>query len=328
MNRLTVTAMASCREFKDEPTSGATWFQTFPPYGEYPVAGTIKGAAKDAVYIIDEAAAKAVIENFRSAAREDGWPGILVDREHNSLDPKKPSDAMAWAKDIRQEADGSIWTRWEFTPTGRELWTTRTLVNRSPAFLASCEGGKYRPFELRSIGMTNIPHFKQLSTIAAAKEADQNQTGETMKKMLEALGLAEGASEDDAVAAINELKNKASAAQAQAEESKKKAEEAEAKCRKVECDAFIEANKHKIADEAACRKAYMADPVMAKNIIAACRVSEAQPTQTVLASAKKTPDVKTGGKAFASCREEMAALPPSQRAAYYAAHKAEIENEK
>lgn len=328
MNRI-MGILAACREYEGDAAT-ATWFQTFPPYGRYPVGGTIKGAAPDAEFILDEAAAKALIADFRERVTDGNWPGVLVDREHYSLDPSKPSDAMAWAKDIRQDADGSIWTRWQFTPKGRELWETKTLVNRSPAFNCEKDGKDYRPVALKSIGMTNTPHFTELSTVAAARAATtttNNQGEETMQKILEALGLAEGATEEEALAAIAALQEKATSEEARATEAEKKAEECETKCRAVKCDAFIAANKAKIGDEAACRAVYMKDPETAEKMIAACKVAVAAPAQTVIAAAKKTPDVGKAG-AFATCREEMASLPPAERGAYYLAHKAEIDSGK
>jgi len=318
MKNDTVT-FAACSAVKEDAATKATWFQTFPPYGRYPVGGTVKGAADDAVFVFDEAAAKAVMDAFKAAAKNPEWPGVLVDEEHYSLDSSKSSAAMAWAKDIRQENDGSIWTRWEFTPKGRELWESKTLLNRSPAFACARNGKEYRPVELKSIGMTNTPHFSKLSTLAAARAAEvNNNKGEIhMKKLMAELGLAEDASEDAAVAACKALKDQASAAT-------KAKDEALAECRKMKCDAFIEANKAKIADEAACRAAYMANPENAEKLIAACKAPEAK-TQTVLAAAKKTPEVKKDGESMATCREQMAALPANERAAFYKEHKADID---
>ena len=298
--------LAACSAVKSEPETNATWFQTFPPYGRYPVAGTIPKADKDAVYVFDEEAAKNIIENFRAAAKQANYTGILVDREHYSLDPEKPSDAMAWAKDIRQDEDGSIWTKWEFTPKGKELWETKTLVNRSPAFYSDKLDDKtYRPRELKSIGMTNTPHFEELSTLAAARAAEvkTQERKDKMNEILKALDLAEGASEADAVAAINALKKKASDAETAAAASQTKADEAEAKCRKMECDAFLEANKEKIADVAACREVYMKDPECAKKMLGACKAAEPvkKPTQQILGAAK-TPVKKDVLDGLAKCK--------------------------
>lgn len=313
-----IYVFAACSGVMDDAPNSATWFQTFPPYGRYPVGGTVKGAAKDAEFVFDEAAAKAIMEAFRASAEDPEWPGILVDEEHFSLDHEKSSAALAWAKEIRQEADGSIWTRWDFTPKGRELWQSRTLVNRSPAFACTKDGKDYRPCALMSIGMTNAPHFKGLSTLAAARAAEvNNNEGEIhMEKIKQALGLSPGATDEEVVAACCDLRDMASAA-TQARD------EAIAECRRMKCDAFIEANKAKIADVAACREVYMANPEAAQKLVAACKAPEAKP-QTVLAAAKKTPDVPKDG-AVATCREQMAALPAHERAAFYKEHAAEID---
>ena len=185
---------AACRDVKSDSATNATWFQTFPPYGRYPVGGTIKGAPADAEFVIDEASAKAVMDSFNALAKDANWPGILVDEEHYSLDREKSSAALK-----------------------------------------------------------------------------------------------------DAASAATKAK-----------------EDALAECRKMKCDAFIEANKAKIADVAACREVYMASPEAAEKLIAACKAPEAKP-QTILAAA---------------CREQMLALPPGERAAFYKAHAAEIDEGK
>ena len=299
-NTVAGTLPAACTAHEDGGAGAPRWFQTFPPYGRYPVGGTIKGAAKDAVFVFDEAAARAVIEDFRQQAARPDWPGVLVDREHFSADADKTSDAMAWARDIRQDSDGSIWTRWDFTPEGERLWRDRVLVSRSPLFLSSPDASRreYRPVALRSIGMTNAPHFRELSTLAAAREAAEvtKHEGEIqMEEILKALGLAEGASPEDAVAAIEALKQRASAAESAATDAKKERDDAVAQCRKVQADAFIAANRDRIADEAKCREVYVKDPELATAMLAACKTPAAQPAQTVLAAAR----AKTPGRADA-----------------------------
>ena len=299
-NTVAGTLQAACTAHEDGGAGAPRWFQTFPPYGRYPVGGTIKGAAKDAVFVFDEAAARAVIEDFRQQAARPDWPGVLVDREHFSADADKTSDAMAWARDIRQDSDGSIWTRWDFTPEGERLWRDRVLVSRSPLFLSSPDASRreYRPVALRSIGMTNAPHFRELSTLAAAREAAEvtKHEGEIqMEEILKALGLAEGASPEDAVAAIEALKQRASAAESAATDAKKERDDAVSQCRKVQADAFIAANRDRIADEAKCREVYVKDPELAEAMLAACKAPAAQPAQTVLAAAR----AKTPGRADA-----------------------------
>ena len=315
---------AACTECRTDGPAAPAWFQTFPPYGRYPVGGIVEGAAPDAEFVFDEAAAKSVLESFRRDAERPDWPGVLVDREHFSADRDKPSDAMAWAKDIRQEADGSIWTRWEFTAPGRELWEGRVLVSRSPLFACVRDGKDYRPVALRSIAMTNTPHFDQLSTLAAARAAEVNNEtkGEIqMEKILEALGLAGGATEEEALAAIQGLKDRASAAEAQAIEAERKRDEAVAECRETKAEAFVAANADKIADDAAAKAAYVKDPALAEALVAACRGAAAPAKgQQVLATARTTQPPKAGGvmERLAACRSAQ------ERCAFAVAHAKEI----
>ena len=300
-------AFAACTAHQED--NGARWFQTFPPYGRYPVDGTVRGAREDAEFVIDEAAAKSILDDFAAKKTRADWPGILVDREHFSADPEKGSDAMAWATDIRQEADGSIWTRWEFTPEGERLWNGKVLVSRSPFFRCAVHAGgrEYHPVALESIAMTNTPHFRELSTLAAAREAAEvvnTQKGDKMDKdILAALGLAEDAGKDEILAAIRAMKDKTSAAEASASDAEKERDKAVAECRSMKADAFIEANKAKIADAAACRKAYLENPELAEAMVAACKAPAAQTKQQVLAAATaKTPE-KTTDSAVAAARQ-------------------------
>lgn len=325
---------AACSAFKPETgspsvASGGGWFQTFPPYGRYPVGGIIPGAEDDAEFVFDEAAAKSIIAHFREDAKKADWPGILVDREHFSADREKTSDAMAWAKDIRQEADGSIWTRWEFTAPGKVLWEGKVLVNRSPLFACAKDGKRYHPVALKSIGMTNTPHFTELSTLAAARAAEvNNNEGEIhMQKILEALGLAEGASEDEALSAIQGLKDKASAAEAKATEAEtakteaeKAKEQAVAECRAMKADAFVAVHKDQIADTAAAKAAYIANPELAEQMIAACKAAPAKPAQQILAPARSAQPPKKSG-----VMEQLAACKSAkERCEFVMAHAKEI----
>ena len=306
----------------------AAWFQTTPPYGEYP-AGNMTDEhgkpVKDAVVVFDEESVRKTVEAFRAEMQNAEWPGVLVDREHFSLDLDKPSDAMAWAKDIRIAEDGAIWTRWEFTPKGRELYETKTLINRSPVLrLERREGGKFSPCYLESIGMTNTPHFKELSPLAAAKAAaeDNHQKGTTDMdpEILAALGLAEGAQKEDVLAAIKVLKDQEAAAVAKATDAEKKAEEAETACRGLKADAFISANKDKIVDVAKFREAYLKDPQGTETAFGLFRfggqTASKPPTTRIVARDAQPPKTPAAGAAEGKMAARAAAVNN-----YLAAHK-------
>lgn len=250
---------------------GAPWFHTVPPMGEYPGGNVthMGKPVKDAVLVVDRESYDRILSAFRADRETSPLPGLLVDREHFSLDPEKKSDAMAWAVDIREREDG-LWTQWNMTPPGQEAWDDKVLVSRSPVMiLERIAGNRFRPVALESIAMTNTPHF-DLSTLAAARAADnpppgdppdgQTQGDAPMKKLLALLGLPETATEDEAAAALQALLDaQASAAQAQAAAETAR-DEAQAACRAARCDAFIAAHRDRIADEAKFRLAYDAAP--------------------------------------------------------------------
>ena len=319
-------SFAACTAHDGAAGQTPTWFQTTPPYGDYP-GGNITGKdgkpVENAVVRFDESSVKAVVDAFRARMSSSSWPGILVDREHFSLDLDKTSDAMAWATDIRVADDGSIWTKWNFTPEGERLWKDKVLVCRSPVLkLDDGKGGVYRPAELESIGMTNSPHF-DLSPLAAARKAAAEETNPQGEKhmdkgILEALGLTEGASKEDVLAAIKALKDKEAAAVAQATEAEKKAETAEAACRGLKADAFISAHKDSIADTAKFREAYLKAPEATEAAFALYKAPTASAPETrIVARAAQTPAATPG------TGDDQAKIAARNKAVneYMAAHK-------
>lgn len=296
-----------------------SWFQTTPAYGEYDGGGSILDEEGEVIegakIVFDEQSVRKIVDQFREESKREGWPGVLVDREHFSCDVEKPSDAMAWAVDVRIAEDGAIWTKWEFTPKGRELFETKTLINRSPVLRLEKTGEKtFKPYQLDSIGMTNTPHFKTLSPTAAAKAAaNNNHEGESTTmdpEIIAALGLAEGATKEEVLAAIKAMKDNQAAAEAKATEAEQQKDEAEAKCRGFEADEFIAKNSAKIGDAAAFREVFMANPELAKKTVAACKEAHpSAPATRIVAKSASTPagksDVLDG---LAKCRtaKEMA----------------------
>lgn len=302
-------SFAVCTAHEDAGEATPAWFQTTPPYGDYP-GGNITGKdgkpVENAVVRFDAPSVRKCVEAFRAEMARTDWPGILVDREHFSLDADHESDAMAWATDIRVADDGSIWTKWRFTPEGERLWRDKVLVCRSPV-LALDDGpdGIYRPKALKSIGMTNSPHF-DLSPLAAARKAaaeETNTQGDNMdKEILAALGLAETASKEDVLAAIQALKDKEAAAVAQATDAEKKAETAEAACRGYKADAFIAANKERISDVAKFREAYLKAPEATEAAFGLFRAQPAAPSTVRIVAREAATPAKTPGTGDASAK--------------------------
>lgn len=299
-NHKTMKIAFGCFQKAENPAiEQKCWFQTTPPYGEYDGGGSITGKngkiIEGAKIIFDEESCRRILEDFNAKKAAEDFQGVLVDREHFSCDLDKPSDAMAWAVDMRINPDGSIWTKWDFTPKGRELYESKTLVYRSPVLALEQNGKTFRPFALESIGMTNTPHFKELSPLAAAKAASpiNNQQGDQKNmdpEILAALGLSEDAEKEDILNAINALKASQAAAEAKAAECATKKDEAEAKCRALEADAFITANSAVIADTAAFKEVFIKDPEMAKKALGAFKTAAPAPQlPRIVAKSAKTP---------------------------------------
>ena len=116
-------------------------------------------------------------------------------------------------------------------------------------------------------------------------------------RLLGELGLAEGSSVEDAIAAVKALKAQKAEAVQRATDAGKKAEDAQAECRGLKADAFIAANKERIADEAKFREAYLKAPEATEAAVAAFKAAPAaQPPSTrIVAKDATTPGKTVGG---------------------------------
>ena len=194
------------------------WFHTLPAIGEYPDKQIMfEGKQITGTIVVDQQAINNCIAAFKARTA-----AMLVDREHFSLMSDKPSDAMAWAKEIRTDPEG-LWTRWEFTPPGQKLWEEKVLISRSPVMELQLIGNnRFRPVAITSIAMTNTPQFETLKTFAAARMAAETQPtkgDKPMKELLALLGLSETATEEEAVAALQVIIDSAKAAEVETEQA-------------------------------------------------------------------------------------------------------------
>jgi hypothetical protein len=244
---------------------GKTWFHTVPGVGRYPGVDLVHDGKtiKDTVTIIDREGLDSMIKTFRTLS----------------------SDAMAWATDIREEEDG-LWTQWEFTAPGRELYDGKILVSRSPVFgLKKVSEKEYRAVAVVCIAMTNTPYFKMLSPFAAARSAGNQERSPNMDKLIQLLNLPPGSEEDAVCAAVQALVDANAKLTTDTEAMKQK-------CRTDKCDAFIAANKGRIKDVAAFRVHYLKDPEAAEGIIA--QTLSAAPAPRFAAREATTPTAVLG----------------------------------
>lgn len=136
--------------------------------------------------------------------RYAGSTDILVDYEHqsrNSQENGKPAPAAGWIKDVEARPDG-LYGRVEWTATAANAIKAKEYRYISPVYFHTKAG---EVLALQTVALTNVPNL-DLFEISAHSIFSAAQTTEvSMKRLLAALGLAEGGSEDDVLVAINSL---------------------------------------------------------------------------------------------------------------------------
>ncbi|UWQ00845.1 phage protease [Aliiroseovarius crassostreae] len=137
-----------------------------------------------------------------AAFRENG-ADLPVDFEHATQikgNKGEAAPAIGWIKDM-DVREGQIWARVEWTEAGRNAIASKGYRYVSPVFKFTKAAKTIT--RMISAGLTNQPNLQM-----AALNTEGDQEDNAMNKaILEALGLSEGASEADALTAINKMKS-------------------------------------------------------------------------------------------------------------------------
>ncbi len=184
------TAAARCVELPPPSSGGGApeWVELLP-------AGPEVEGRDGRNWRFDDAAAVA-------AASMDGSKELPIDWEHSTelkAPQGEPAPAAGWITAL-EARNGALWGKVEWTERGREAVASREYRYLSPVFLF--EKSSDRILQLMSAGLTNSPNLR----MSALNQRGQGVTMD-IKKILAALGLAEDATEDQAVTAINTLKS-------------------------------------------------------------------------------------------------------------------------
>jgi len=141
------------------------------------------------------------------AAFERRGAPLPIDWEHATevaAPEGKPAPAAGWIEALEVRDGGSVWGRVSWTPRAAEMVRNREYRFLSPVF--TYRKGTLEIVELTSAGLTNQPNLH-------LRALNRAQEGHAMwKKLMEALGLAEGATEDQAVEAVGRLRSDLDAA--------------------------------------------------------------------------------------------------------------------
>lgn len=175
---------------------GNIWLQLVP-------AGTFTGRNGQGPWTTgDKASMEQIAANTRQLA---GSTEPVIDYDHQAIFGAVPgvgarAPAAGWIKELKVENDG-IYGRVEWTAAAATAIKAKEYRYLSPVFLHEKTSG--RVLAIRMAGLTNTPNLDLVAVSASALFPLNNQTGDSMDKILSALGLAKGTNEDGVVAAIN-----------------------------------------------------------------------------------------------------------------------------
>lgn len=202
------------------------WYQIERP-------GLFPNSRAGVTQVLDEVALATIATNFAQAradyARTYGreFPGFPIDEEHLKLaGPHAPSAANGWLMNVRHVPGDGLEGEIRWTNTGQPKVAGGTLRFFSTEYdagsLAPVDGDKtrVRPTRLTGLTLTNMPNNQGARPITNRKPEEplvQPPTqNEPMKRLLMKLGLAAEASEDAAMAALDTVLNRETAATAEA----------------------------------------------------------------------------------------------------------------
>lgn len=161
--------------------------------------------------VIDQQAIGAIVDAFKRAAATDNFPGLLVDRDHFSHDPSKPTEALCWISEMEARADG-VWARGKWTSLGMELIEGGVYRLVSPVFsdwefVEGGDGNRARPRLITRVALTNDPVCKGMEPISNrdgggtprvdAKNAAGARTMNHREELCRMLGLPVTASDEE-----------------------------------------------------------------------------------------------------------------------------------
>lgn len=166
------------------------------PYGQY---DTPKYPGMP--YLCDEQSFDAVMNEF-AAQKND----MVIDYEHQTMaEPPVEAPASGWIKQLINKGKDGIWAVVEWTKRAQEMIANKEYRYISPVFLRRKTDG--RIVKLLNVALTNQPNIDGMVPLTNKQFTDRQSHKEEskMKKLLALLGLAETATEDEAVVAINKL---------------------------------------------------------------------------------------------------------------------------
>lgn len=202
----TKIALAACSSPLGTPENGKLWVQV-TPCGSF---RAIDGRPENVdAWFIDANSAKAVIERFNARTNEK-----VIDYEHQTLNKEKngqPAPAAAWFEKLEWREGVGLFGLANLTKKASEHIENKEYRFFSPVFAYDQKTGVVQDVVMGALtnyaGIDGMQPLAALTTLAA--EIFLSTTPEELpmdlKKLLEALGLAENATQEDILKAIKAL---------------------------------------------------------------------------------------------------------------------------
>jgi hypothetical protein len=141
---------------KDFTLPADGWYQ-LTPEGEFLHKPT------GILQVVDTAACEAIVSDFTARAAAPDFGGVLVDYDHFSMDPERPSEAAGWIMETQHRPGSGVWARIRWTDEGEKAVTGGRYRYMSPVWMpADCETlapDKLRPLRLKNAALTNAPNI-------------------------------------------------------------------------------------------------------------------------------------------------------------------------
>jgi phage I-like protein len=175
------------------------WVQIIP-FGEH---NTDKG-----LVILDNAGAAEVLENYKAMVND-----LVIDYEHQTLTGKE-APAAGWIGQLENRGKDGIWANVAWCKRAAAMLESREYRYLSPVMLLD---KKRRVRSLHSAALTNTPAIDGMEPVVAKQDVNggdaaiHKEDSIKMDKILNALGLAATATEEEVIAAVNALKAAAGA---------------------------------------------------------------------------------------------------------------------
>ncbi len=186
-----------CKELEGAPAE----IQVIP-YGEHE---TDKGS-----FVLDEAGMAGIVADFESRQND-----MAIDYEHQTLSGGE-APAAGWIKKLVGKGSEGVWALVEWTPRAKEYLKNREYRYLSPVFLKRISDGHV--VRLLGAGLPNSPAIDGMVPLVnkskggdarisiRGKHVETEKEVKVMTKLLELLGLAADATEDQAVEAMKKVR--------------------------------------------------------------------------------------------------------------------------